>query len=101
MSATVVNIDLNNTYKVLVAYDNENGNDVVNNTEDNSTETVGKNVFIGLTATDGKTLDRKYDVRLGVGETHNYPAGLGAGRNIVIYRQKLGSTLVDEYVTVS
>ena len=82
MAATVVNVKQRNGYVVLSAYDNDNGNKVVN--------TLNVGISVALEK-DGAIVDGT-KVFLNPNESKTYNAGLGAD-NVVVFTQKVGSLI--------
>ena len=94
------------SYKIISQYDNDNGDTVKNETNTDyagvSDKLTGWWIVVGLTETDGHTVDESTLTRVNVGETATFDSGLGVGRNIIIMeKQENRSTYETRFDTVS
>jgi len=101
MAASKVEVFLNTRYEVIGTYDDTHGTNVYNETTNDKTTTTGRGIVVGLTATDGETLDRQYDVKLEPGKEKDYATGLGDGRKVIVYKERLDSLLLPFDVSVT
>ena len=79
-------------YKIIGAYDDTNGDTVKNETNVDyagvNANLTGWWIEVGLTTTDGHTIDIDTIKRVNVGETVSFESGLGAGRNIIVLEKQ-------------
>jgi len=80
-------------YKVIADYDNDNGDTITNNLD------IG--VRVGLTETDGVTIDIEQTKFVGPNNSITYPSGLGSGRKLILFKQANTSTLNGYDITIS
>ena len=102
MAASTIDLYRKERYQVVGTYDNSNGTDVTNymkKTDEYGYE-LKEEIIVGLTNTDGWTIDNSTLKTLKYGETASYASGLGDGRNVIVIAKSDNSSVQNFYDNV-
>ena len=94
------------SYKIINTYNDDKGDTVKNETNTDYAgmrdDLTGWKIVVGLTETDGVTVDKDTLVEIKPGETATFESGKGAGRNIILMeRQENRSTYEPRFDTIA
>jgi len=102
MASSKINLYRKDRYQVVGVYDNDNGTDVTNYME--KTDEYGykmkEEIIVGLTKTDGWTIDESTLKTVKYGKTVSYASGLGSGRNVIVIAKSDNSSVQNFYDNV-
>ncbi len=102
MAASTIDLYRKERYQVVGSYDDTNGTDVTNKMKkvgDYGYE-MKEEIIVGLTETDGWTIDESTLKDLKYGETASYASGLGDGRNVIVIAKSDNSSVQNFYDNV-
>ena len=102
MAASKLDLYRKERYQEVGAYDNDNGTDVTNYMKkvgDYGYE-MKEEIIVGLTKTDGWTVDESTLKTIKYGETASYESGLGDGRNVIVIAKSDNSSVQNFYDNV-
>jgi len=102
MAASKLDLYRKERYQVVGPYDNDNGTDVTNYMEktDEYNYKMKEEIIVGLTKTDGWTVDETTFKTIKYGETASYESGLGDGRNVIVIAKSDNSSVQNFYDNV-